>query len=105
MMAYPTITMAYLDMWLERGENMQVIDLRNRESYMQGHFYGAINIPFEELEERIKELPINKILIFYCSRGSKSMLACNRLSRSGYQVVNVANGFHLYRGKYTATGL
>ena len=26
MMAYPTITMAYLDMWLERGENMQVID-------------------------------------------------------------------------------
>ena len=36
MMAYPTITMAYLDMWLERGENMQVIDLRNRESYMQG---------------------------------------------------------------------
>ena len=34
---------------------MELIDLRNRAAYECSHLKGAINIPFEELEEMIQE--------------------------------------------------
>jgi rhodanese-related sulfurtransferase len=44
-----------------------VIDVRNHDSYVQEHVPGAINIPEDELEDRIDEIPRNgKDIIVYC---------------------------------------
>lgn len=101
-MGYQTITMKQLDGMLDRGEEIMLIDLRNRASFARGHIRGAVNIPYEELEETACSLPGNLMLVFYCSRGGQSMLACNHMSAKGYRVLNVANGFCSYRGKYLA---
>ena len=43
-----------------------ILDVRTREGYRDGHIPGAINIPFEELPNRLKELPKSKEIISYC---------------------------------------
>lgn len=99
-MSYTTITLKQLDTLISQGKSMELIDLRSPESYQAGHIKGAKNIPYEDIMDRLEELPRNRALVFYCSRGGQSMVACRDLSRMGYQVVNVANGFTSYRGIY-----
>src|SRR3989338_1410375 len=43
-----------------------LLDVRSREGYNESHLPGAINIPFEELPSRMKELPKQKGIITYC---------------------------------------
>lgn len=99
-MSYPTIPINQLDEWISRGQEMFLVDLRNKSSYERGHIKGAVNIPFEDLEDRLTELPRETPIVFYCSRGGQSMLACNHLQPRGWQVVNTAGGTAFYRGKY-----
>lgn len=99
---YETIPIQYLDEWLEQGYDGRIIDLRSPSSYCQAHLSGAENFPFDELMEWPDQLDGCQPLLFYCTRGSESMLACNLYARKGYQVFNVANGFRFYRGKYLA---
>ena len=99
-MSFPTITLNELEYYLDQGRDMLVIDLRNRSSYQMGHIKGAVNIPFNEIDDNLDCLPKDKDLILYCSRGGQSLRASRYLSEMGYQAVNVANGINYYRGKY-----
>ena len=72
-MRYPIISMRELEYWILTGRRMYLIDLRGREAYEKGHLQGAVNIPFDELEERLGELPAGIPLVFYCVRGSQSI--------------------------------
>lgn len=99
-MTYQTITMRQLEEYLDTGKDMLLIDLRNRASFDCCHLMHAINIPYEELELCLDCLPHDRLLVFYCSRGGQSMLACNHLCVCGYRVLNIANGLSSYRGKY-----
>lgn len=97
---YETIPVQHLDRWLEQGYEGRIIDLRSPSSYCQSHLCGAENYPFDELMEHPELLDNSQPLLFYCARGSESLLACNLFYRKGYHVVNVANGLRFYRGKY-----
>jgi len=44
-----------------------IVDTRAAEQYNQEHIQGAINVPINEFENRIKELPTDKKIIAYCS--------------------------------------
>lgn len=101
---YPTVRIDAVDQWIEKNEDMLLVDLRNREEYRQGHLKGAVNIPYGELTARYGELPSDRTLVLYCSRGAQSMRVCNNLARLGYQVVNTAGGLAYYRGKYMEKG-
>ncbi|MDD3253439.1 MAG: rhodanese-like domain-containing protein [Lachnospiraceae bacterium] len=89
-----------LEQYLEEGMPMFLVDLRNREAYARGHIQGAVNIPCDELMERLGELPRGQQLVLYCHRGPNSMIAARQLSRMGYQVMDVYGGILAYRGKY-----
>lgn len=97
---YPTISMRELESWIAGSRQMYLVDLRSRWSFSRGHLLGAVNIPYEELEDRAEELPRDMPVVFYCQRGSKSLLACNQLWQLGYQVVNTGGGLIAYRGMY-----
>lgn len=101
-MNYPTISMRELECWILCGKPMELIDLRDRKSYAYSHLKGAVNIPYEELEDMAEEGVPDHCpdvpMVFYCTRGSQSMLACNHLSTRGYPVVNTAGGLAAYRG-------
>jgi len=43
-----------------------VLDVRPREEYAAGHLPGAINIPVQQLEKRMRELPKRREVVAYC---------------------------------------
>ena len=91
------ISAKMLDDYIE-SEDVLVIDLRDRESYKQGHIRAAVNIPYQELEEH-SVLPKGKLLIFYCDRGGASMAAARQMEKKGYEARSVIGGFESYRGR------
>jgi predicted sulfurtransferase len=44
-----------------------LVDVRSEASYKAGHIKGALNIPYNQIADRVKELPADKMVITYCS--------------------------------------
>lgn len=49
-----------------------IIDVRDADEFAKGSFTGAVNIPVEQLEPKIKDLPDTKPIVFVCSTGARS---------------------------------
>ncbi len=79
--------------------NVLIIDLRDKEEFDAGHIPTAINIPYEDLEYKKKQLSRNLLLIFYCDRGNISLLAARDLMKDGYNIKSLYGGLHAYRGR------
>ncbi|MEE8148652.1 MAG: rhodanese-like domain-containing protein, partial [Longimicrobiales bacterium] len=43
-----------------------VLDVRPPDEYAAGHIPGAISMPFEEIEQRLAELPSDGEIVAYC---------------------------------------
>jgi rhodanese-related sulfurtransferase len=96
-----TISAKMLDYYVGRQDSY-VIDLRDADAYAKSHVRGAVNIPYEELEERWTlpdRFAREKILIFYCERGGASMKAASAMAKLGYETRSVIGGFEAYRGR------
>lgn len=73
---------------------INIIDIRNGQSYNNQHIDGAINIPFEKLiVSPSKYLDINKKYFIYCRSGVTSKKACQILSNYGFKVINIIGGY------------
>ena len=71
-----------------------LIDVRTPAEVAEGMAPGAINIPLQEIEQRLSEFPKDKDLLIYCRSGKRSMAASNFLIENGYdKVFNVVGGF------------
>ena len=71
-----------------------LIDVRTPAEVAEGMVPGAINIPLQEIEQRLSEFPKDKDLLIYCRSGKSSMAASNFLIENGYdKVFNVVGGF------------
>lgn len=81
------------------NENVMIIDLRDREDYNKGHIPTAVNIPYEDLEDKKDNLNRSNILIFYCDRGNISLMAARDLMKDGYNMKSLYGGLRAYRGK------
>jgi rhodanese-related sulfurtransferase/DNA-binding HxlR family transcriptional regulator len=82
---------------------MTLLDVRSPEEFAKGHLPGAINIPGDELEQRLAELPADQELVAYC-RGPYCVLsqqAAALLRAKGFQVQRLADGFE----EWQAAGL
>ncbi|MBE0509861.1 MAG: metalloregulator ArsR/SmtB family transcription factor [Chromatiales bacterium] len=72
-----------------------VLDVRPEEEFQAGHLPGAINIPLNQLEKRLKQLSRESEVVAYC-RGPYCVLAFEavaRLREQGYQARRLENGF------------
>lgn len=78
-----------------RAGLVTVIDVRPREEYLAGHVPGAVNVPLNELEKRLREFDREKEVIAYC-RGPYCVLAFEavaRLRRKGVTARRLQDGF------------
>ncbi|KAF0864928.1 metalloregulator ArsR/SmtB family transcription factor [Pseudomonas sp. LD120] len=74
---------------------MTLLDVRSPEEFAQGHLPGAINIPLDELEQRLAELTADQELVAYC-RGPYCVLSHNAaalLRAKGFKVRRLDQGF------------
>lgn len=53
-------------------ESIMLIDVRDADEFSKGSFTSARNIPVENLEPAIKDLPATKPIVFVCSTGARS---------------------------------
>ena len=49
-----------------RSKDVVILDTRPLNEYAAGHIAGAISVPVDELQRRLKELPKNKDYVAYC---------------------------------------
>ena len=80
---------------LERKDAL-LLDVRTEGEYQNGHIPGTVNIPLDELRERLSELDRGKKLYVNCQSGLRSYLACRILSQNGFSCKNLAGGYRFY---------
>ncbi len=77
---------------------VQIIDVRTKEEFELGHIQGAVNIPVDDLRERLSEIDTDKPKFLYCAVGLRGYLASNILLANGFKdVSNLIGGYRLYR--------
>ena len=100
---YKDITIKELKQMLDNNEDIILVDVRTEGEYMQGHLKGAINIPHYEIEDRYKEITLdkNKKIVAICSLGARSTIAAKKLVALGYKnVYNVMGGMEQWMKVY-----
>jgi len=60
------VTLVELRDALDKGTAI-VVDTRAAEVYKQSHIKGSINIPVDQVANRLNELPRDKMIVAYCS--------------------------------------
>lgn len=82
---------------LERGEALNLVDVREHEEVLQGMIPGARHIPLGELPDRIAEIPKDQDVILICRSGNRSSRACDYLQHMGYtRLKNMTGGMLAY---------
>lgn len=61
------------------GRDVTLIDVRPESEFAAGHLPGAINIPMDELDGRLRELPPDLEVVAYC-RGPFCVMAVDALA-------------------------
>ncbi len=77
---------AALQARLDAGEDVYLLDVRNPDELEEhGMIAGAVNIPVDELETRLAEVPKDKPIVTYCMRGGRASRAAELLLSNGYE--------------------
>ncbi|MFY7839947.1 MAG: FAD-dependent oxidoreductase [Lacibacter sp.] len=75
-----------------------LIDVRRKDEFEAGSIDDAVNIPVDELRERLDEIPKDKNLYLYCEAGLRGYLAQRILRQNGYEAVtNLSGGYYLWK--------
>lgn len=78
---------------------IELIDIREEYEYRNGSIESAKNIPMGKLlEEPDKYMKKDKEYYIMCQSGGRSSMACSRLRKNGFDVVNVSGGVGSYLG-------
>ncbi len=70
-----------------------LLDVRTPAEYESGHIEGAINIPVDELRNRINEIPAEQTVIAYCKVGMRGYLATRILLQNKRNAFNLSGGY------------
>lgn len=93
-----------LEMLLQ-DESVTLLDTRTPKEFIQGHIEGFMNIPVDELRERIEEVPVGKPVYLICQSGLRSYIATRILEGLGYEAYNFAGGYRFYEAVMLDKGL
>lgn len=78
------------------ANGLLLLDVRTSAEFGQGHLPGAVNIPVDELRDRLAELSRDRDLAVYCQVGQRGYLATRILLQFGYRVRNIGGGYRTY---------
>lgn len=81
---------------LDRSK-VQIIDTRTPAEFELGTINGAVNIPVDDIRERINEIDKNKPVVVFCAVGLRGYIAARILMANGYDVRNLSGGYKTYQ--------
>jgi rhodanese-related sulfurtransferase len=75
-----------------------VIDVRTPEEYAAGHIPGAVNIPYDQVAERISEVEAPHGVALYCMVGPRARKGEAALLSAGYtSVLHIEGGLSAWK--------
>ncbi len=90
-------TFTYDQLSMRQPEQTILLDVRSELEHRNGHIPGSLNIPVDELRERMDELDVSKEIWVYCQVGLRGYTATQILRQHGFTVKNLSGGFKTYR--------
>lgn len=82
-------------------EEVHIVDVREGFEHKMGYIEGATLLPLSKLKNADDVLDKSKTYYIVCQSGGRSLQAAKKLSKKGYNVVNVLGGMGAYNGKLT----
>ena len=73
--------------WVNGGALL--LDVRTPSEFAGRHVEGAVNIPVQELSQRVDELDAGRRIVVYCKSGIRSRMARSVLERAGFEVCDL----------------
>ena len=86
---------------LARGEDVQLIDVRQQDEWDAGRIAQGRLIELADLSRQAESIDRDRPVIFYCRSGSRSAMATQAFRQAGYDAHNLAGGLL----DWTAAGL
>jgi sulfur-carrier protein adenylyltransferase/sulfurtransferase len=83
------------------GQNIVLVDVREKVEWNEGHIPGAIHVPRGYLELQIEEAvpDKSKTVMLYCAGGVRSLMAGSTLKQMGYlNAISMSGGFGQWKG-------
>ena len=62
----------FVEIVKNKPDSIMLIDVRDADEFKAGSFKTAVNIPVDQLEDKIKTLPTDKPIVFVCGTGARS---------------------------------
>ncbi|MDD6540058.1 MAG: FAD-dependent oxidoreductase [Firmicutes bacterium] len=81
---------------LLHDNDVTLLDVRTAHEYNSGHIAGFMNIPVDDLRDRIDEIPSGRPVYVICQSGLRSYIAARILEGHGYEAFNFCGGFRFY---------
>lgn len=82
----------------EVGHEAILVDVRTSAEFGSGTIDGAVNIPLDEIRERLSEIPSDKAIYIFCQQGMRGYLAQRILVQRGFNdVTNLSGGYLLWK--------
>ena len=79
-------------------KNVFLLDVRTPDEFALGSLPGAVNIPLDEIRDRMDEIPSEKPVYTFCAVGLRGYLAYRILIQHGFKdVYNLSGGLKTYR--------
>lgn len=72
--------------------DVQLVDVREREEWLDGRIAGAVLIPLGDLGRRVGELDPARPVVTVCRSGRRSLVAANALKAAGFADVRSLAG-------------
>ena len=83
------------------GQDIVLVDVREKHEWNEGHIPGAIHVPRGFLELQIEEAvpDKSKTVVLYCAGGVRSLMAGQTLKQMGYEnPISMSGGFGQWKG-------
>jgi len=77
-------------------ERVFLLDVRDPSEYKKGHVEGAVNIPLNDLRQRMAEVPKDREVWSYCFVGQRSYYAARALGQYGYDIKSLSGGYKTF---------
>ena len=82
-------------------DKVQIVDVRTPREFSHGCIPGAVNIPVDDMRERMGELDKSKPVYLNCQVGLRSYIAYCILAQNGFDCYNLAGGYRYWESAAT----
>ncbi len=88
----------FLERYQDKSSDFFLLDVRTPYEFTDHHLAGSVNIPLDELQQRLAEIPPDRSIVTICEHGVRSGIAEKFLKGQNYRADSLQNGLSRWSG-------